>query len=177
MYQFVFHFKSWNILSHLEVEMIKKRSVSESRKWNISTMSKENLPICLNISLIKKYRDFIFFPSAFQGEKKKKFVSLNTSKWDEILFWQTPENRPINVVQTFPPVVAITDKTTSKNLSHGNMCIICSIKAHSSLRCHCTALSEHPAEQRSHTLVVWYPNHCPKVIWRHNSFTLGRGTA
>lgn len=173
----MFHFISWNILSHLEVEMIKKCSVSESQKWNISMMSKENLPICLNISLIKKYRDFIFFSICFSGREKKKVLSLNTSKWDETLFWQTPENRPINVVQTFPPVVAITDKTTSKNLSHRNMCIICSIKAHSSLRCHCIALSENPADPGSHTSAVWYPNHCPKVIWRHNSFTLGRGTA
>ena len=66
----------------------------------------------------KKYRDFIFFSICFWEKKKKKmFVSFNTSKWDETLFWQTPENKPINVVQTFPPVVAITDKTTSKNLS------------------------------------------------------------
>lgn len=65
MYQFVFHFKSRNILSHLAVKMImkKKCNVSESLKWNISMMSKENLSICLNISFIKKIwiSSFFFF--------------------------------------------------------------------------------------------------------------------
>lgn len=72
----------------------------------------------------KKEGLHLFFPSAFGKREKNKpnmFISLNTSKWEETLFWQTLENRPINVVQTFHPVVAITDKTTSKNLSHRNV--------------------------------------------------------
>lgn len=175
MYQFVFHFKSWNILSHLEVEMIKKCSVSESQKWNISTMSKENLPICLNISLIKKYRDFIFFfHLLFREEKKNKVLSLNTSKSDKTLFWQ---KQAYKCSSDIPSCCGnywqdyFKESVSQKhvyNLLHQSI---------SSLRCHCTALSEHPAERGSHTLAVWSPSHCPKIIWRHNSFTSGRAAA
>lgn len=68
MYQFVFHFKSWNILSHLAVEMIKKKcNVSESLKLNLYDVKRKafHMP---KYFFHKKKEISSFFPSAF-GEK------------------------------------------------------------------------------------------------------------
>lgn len=107
---------------NLVFEMIRKKcNVSVSLKLNLYDVKRK--PFHMPKYFFHKKRDFIFFfffPSAFGGKTHTHVCKSQHFQRDETLFWQIPENRPINVVQTFLAVVAITDKATSKNLSLSN---------------------------------------------------------